>query len=880
MKPELIRKNLQKSLLFKSATEEEISQFGASSFISIVPKGDFVYRQGEASNVFYVIALGEAELYVEKEDGSHVSVGRIGPGGHFGETTILINKPRTLAVKALFDLVLICFHKDIFLNQLIVNPRIRYQLDVSLAERLQVSFKSQVDSKHVAQPEEDGSFDDILFYEEEGPDEDDSGLVIPQAHRQEGIWKSKTAKLTRRVIKRFAENSDPYILTGEEGTGKKVICRQIHSQGETSEGMYLEVDLRDFDTRTIADKLFGKEKGSLPFFQMGQTGILEQACGGTVVFAHADRMDQTLQRRLLNAIKSGVYFRQDSDRQIALQCRLVFNCTSDLEALENSHCFLPELFDIISEQHFHVPSLRNHKRDLPRFIDYYLERYNREYGKNIHHVSRDTLGLLMNYDWPGNLSELSTVMQRAVMLSKNNEILSDQILLGLPKTEGKWEFNLLRITGVRKFFESKAYPLVPQLIVGAILLVAVAALFFGPSVAENNIGITISWGIGWPLLFISFFLLARTWCAVCTLATPGILLQALIKPKRKTPKIIKEYSGWIMAVLCVLVLWVEIVWNAYDNPVLSGFIILAITFGSIVFSLFFSRRTWCRYICPLGAINAIFAMPSILEIRSNRHLCLNKCTKHSCFRGASGEEHGCPMFQHPFMVDNNRDCIFCGKCIKNCENKSIHLNLRLAPQELWDIKIPRKADSFLIVSLSAIFFPFAMHQSFYNLMSKIQLMFADHFFNLPKELFGSIIFFGFILFFQIGYYFMVKIQSRILKVDNEELLPFMGYGFIPLVLGAFLAAHFEIFVNKAWRIIPNIELLVGSTHQFYSDGLINAGAAGVLQSIMVFGGLCASMYTTYRITTRLKNNRNVEPNNLMLPFSFLFIFTLIFLFLL
>lgn len=347
-------------------------------------------------------------------------------------------------------------------------------------------------------------------------------------------------------------------------------------------------------------------------------------------------MDYTLQRRLLNAIKSGVYFRQDSDRQIALQCRLVFNCTSDLEALDNSHCFLPELFDIISEQHFHVPSLRKHKRDLPRFIDYYLERYNREYGKNIQHVSRDTLGLLMNYDWPGNLSELSTVMQRAVMLSKNNEILSDQILLGLPKTEGKWEFNLLRIPGIRKFFESKAYPLVPQLVVGAILLVAVFALFFGPSNAENNIGITIAWGIGWPLLFISFFLLARTWCAVCTLATPGLLLQAIIKPKRKTPKIIKEYSGWIMAVLCVLVLWVEIVWNAYDNPVLSGFIILAITFGSIIFSLFFSRRTWCRYICPLGAINAIFAMPSILEIRSNRHLCLNKCTKHSCFRGPAG----------------------------------------------------------------------------------------------------------------------------------------------------------------------------------------------------------------------------------------------------
>ncbi len=877
MKPELVRKNLQKSILFKDASEEEVRGFAEASFISIVPKGEFVYRQGDASDTFYVIALGEAELYIEREGGRQGSVGRIGAGGHFGETSILTGKPRSLSVRALFDLVLICFSRDVFQEMLLTNPAIHRQLGVALAERLQVSFLGQLDAKDAPKLEDNSKIEDALLHHGDS-EQQLLNQPFPDRNQQKTVSKSKTTQAIQRVITDFSANNEPYLLTGEEGTGKKVIARQVHAHGETAAGMYIEVDLRGQSLQTLPDKLFGQSKGSLPFFQMGQTGILEQACGGTVVFLHAELMPHILQRRILNAMKSGIYFRQDSDRQIALQCRLVFVGTSEAHSLKKSGNFLPELWKLIHSQHYHVPSLREHKRDLPRFIEYYLDRYNREYGKNIKDVARNTLGMFMNYDWPGNLSELSSVIQRAVMLSKDDEKLTDEILLGLPKTEGKWEFNLLRIPGIRKVYESRAYPLVPQIIVGAVLLLAVFSLFFGPREAESNIGITLAWSIGWPLLFFSFFILARTWCSVCTLATPGTILQSIVKPKRKTPKLIKDYSGWIMSVLCVLVLWVEIVWNAYKNPVLSGFIILAITVGSIIFSLLYSRRAWCRYLCPLGAINAIFAMPSILELRSNRHLCLNNCTQHLCFRGTSGQEHGCPMFQHPFMVDNNHNCIVCGKCIKNCQNKSIHLNLRLAPTELWGIKVPRMADTFLIVSLSAIFFPFAMHDLFYQIIAVIQLYAAETGVNFPAWFVGSVLFFLLIALFQGGYFVMVKIQRRILDVDEKKILPFLGYGFIPMVLGGFLAAHFEIFVSQTWRLVPNIQILMGEEPVYRENWLLSPGATGVIQMLIVLGGLSASMYAIYRISSRLKNKQPVVTNDLILPYSFLIVFSSIFLF--
>ena len=266
----------------------------------------------------------------------------------------------------------------------------------------------------------------------------------------------------------------------------------------------------------------------------------------------------------------------------------------------------------------------------------------------------------------------------------------------------------MRLPFIKRFLSSKYYPAIPQAILGIILVAAILSLLLGTTEPEMNLGLILSWSIGWPIMFSSFFFLARTWCSVCTLAMPGKYLQNLVKPQRATPQFIKEHSGWLMAALCILVMWVEIVWNAYKNPHLTGWIVLGVTIGSCICSVLYSRRAWCRYLCPLGAINAIFAMPSVLELRSNRHVCMNRCTEHNCFGG--GElKGGCPMFRHPYLVDNNRDCIVCGDCIKNCNHSSIHLNLRLAPQELWSLQTPRRADSFLIVALGAIFYTFALH---------------------------------------------------------------------------------------------------------------------------------------------------------------------------
>lgn len=213
----------------------------------------------------------------------------------------------------------------------------------------------------------------------------------------------------------------------------------------------------------------------------------------------------------------------------------------------------------------------------------------------------------------------------------------------------------------------------------------------------------------------------------------------------------------------------------------------------------------------------------------------------------------------------------CAKCIKNCDNSSIQLNLRLAPQELWALETPRRADSFLIVSMGAIFFPFALQNEFADLVARLVSALSGMGIILPEYVVGSVLFFLWLLFFQIGYYFMVIFQSWYAKIDKNLLLPLFGYGCIPLILGGFMAVHLDAFVRGAGRIVPNLQELFGWQYSYDSIRLISSDSTFVLQFLTVLGGLLASLYATYRVIDRAMAEETVSSKSLAIPFSFLII---------
>lgn len=859
--PDALTPGLFASALLKDVSPEEVERIIAAGRRRTVDQGHYVYRQGESDCHFYIIAAGEAELTMNIDGGDQLLVSHIGTGGHFGETALLTNSAHSINVRALTDLSLLCFDAEAFNHLLLANQVIQRRLCIGLARRLRISYHDHAGAltkvKHTRRSSEHNL--DSTFISEPAAAGPKSGRPRPGQPPESTI-----ARQIMAAAKRFSPSLAPVLITGESGTGRRMAAYEIHRASAHGTGPYFEVDVRNFDSGQLEVELFGNDQEAFAFSLIDRLGVFGRSPEGTVVLYNAELMEPDFQRRLAAIIKRGLFIKVAGDVKIPLRSRIILIC-NDTPKMEDGHNrLLPTLYALVADRHFRMAPLRAHRRDIPRLIQYYLQRFSRQYGKSITRVDDRTLGRFMNYDWPGNLTEMAGVLQRAVILGRNNEPLSSQILLGMPKTEGKWEFNLLRLRAVRSFITSRFYPLLPKALVGISFALVLVALVFGPAAPEKNIGLTLSWVVGWPLMIFSFFFLARTWCSVCGLSVPGWLAQSVFKPERPTPAFIRKYSGWIMTGLCTLLFWIEITWNASRSPLLTAGIISTITLCALLFSIFFKRRVWCRYLCPLGAINAIFSMPSTLELRSNTHMCTNRCTDHVCYTG-DDTAPGCPMFRHPFLVDNNRDCILCGQCIKNCRLDSIHLNLRLAPQELWNMQTPRLEDSILVIVLAAIFFPFGVSLKHPDL-------FADwaatvHGLGLPHspELVASIFFFGSILLYLGSAAALSQVMARFTGNSWKATASIFGYGMIPLVLSAFMAAHLEIFAGGLRLLPANILDLVGSGGDYSNPRIISPDATFVLQAITVAGGLIAALYASQRIIKRLLIARRSSFKMFALP---------------
>ncbi len=850
---------LHNAYLFQGVPVPELEQVARSARERIVEPDEFIYRKGEAGTEFFVIGEGKVQLIVEEHGDFSCVVEHIDSGGHFGEVSLLTGKPRSLHVKALARTRLLVFDAGAFKDVLLANSQIHESLDRALAERLSLASRERTDR---------GAYSPVAVSGEPVPSpESKAGMRegIPRSGKKEGGEGTgddlELARKIRKEIDRYAADDSPVLICGESGTGRRLAAKQIHLHSSRKSQPYIELDMRQFDSWIWEGKLFGYKQDSFPFSSGRQLGILEQVHNGTLVLHHAEKMSWELQQMLFHAYRSKKFSSLDSETEQDLDTRFIFVADSSTCADTGEPLFVPGLRALFSDSMFKLPPLREHKQDILFLVHYYLKRYNPELGKQVSTVSPDALGMLMKYDWPGNLTELSNVVQRAVMVSSGEEILPEHIFLGSGGSKERLSYNLLRLPAVRKLFEGNRVRIVSSMIF-ALFCAVLLTLFFGPQEADRNLGITLCWYVGWPLLIISFFFLPRFWCSICALSAPGKQLQKLFHPTRRLPGVLTRYSGWIMATLCLIVFWAEIVFNAYDSPVLTGSILLTIALGALLFSVLFERYSWCRYVCPLGALNAIFSMPSILELRANREMCLNQCRDYVCYRDTPSSK-GCPMFRHPFLVDNNKDCILCGRCIRNCGLHSIELNLRLAPRELWSLRNVKLSDNFLITSLGMIYFFLVFHQEFLGQAEKWGK-------ELPVSAYAGTVIAG-TIFFLLGiaagwgtYLLFSSVQAYVLKKKAAEISSIFGYGLLPLVLGGYLSYYVEMFIIKAWLIVPGILSLFGAVPDMAEFRLLGPTATTSFLHIIILGGVCASGYATYKICRRLEGE-NLRFRHLVLP---------------
>lgn len=259
--------------------------------------------------------------------------------------------------------------------------------------------------------------------------------------------------------------------------------------------------------------------------------------------------------------------------------------------------------------------------------------------------------------------------------------------------EGPAKRDLLRNRFIRKLLKHRAFQFAFQLPNALIILLVIVAGIWGTQLGDKNFATVITWLIWWAMIIFTFLFLSRTWCMLCPLVSFAEWLQRgrlwkvgsrVFTLNRRWPKRLRNF--WVPTAFFIVLTWMYLVLGLASNPLYTALVTIGLFVGpAIIVSLIYERRTFCRYVCPIGGIIGVYSLTAPVEIRNRSDAVCRSCREKPCYHG-SEEGYGCPMFERPQVMDTNTYCTMCSECIKTCPNDNIALNVRPFLSDLWKTK--------------------------------------------------------------------------------------------------------------------------------------------------------------------------------------------------
>src|SRR5256714_857014 len=224
-----------------------------------------------------------------------------------------------------------------------------------------------------------------------------------------------------RLIQKVAHSRYPVLINGESGTGKELVARSIHFLSPQKNKPFIPVDCGSLVPTLIESELFGYVKGAFTGAGRSKDGLLTIAEGGTVFLDEVGELPIDLQVKLLRALQEKEIRPVGSTRRIPIDVRIVAATNRDLEAAVQQGTFRKDLYFRLNVVNLRIPPLRERKQDIPLLVGHFLDRMNRASGVE-RTISDEALRLMMAYDWPGNIRELESCLERAVTLTSGPHI--------------------------------------------------------------------------------------------------------------------------------------------------------------------------------------------------------------------------------------------------------------------------------------------------------------------------------------------------------------------------------------------------------------------------------------------------------------------------
>lgn len=371
-------------------------------------------------------------------------------------------------------------------------------------------------------------------------------------------------------------------------------------------------------------------------------------------------------------------------------------------------------------------------------------------------------------------------------------------------------FNLLELRWFSRLMRSPAWrPMfqVPFLVVFAVLLYLG---FADTQESSRNLSTLGLWTLWWAGIIFTFVLAGRAWCFMCPIGALNEWANQITGSQRQFPR--RYRTLWFATVSFLLLTWADGFYGIIRSPYRTASLFLLFMVIAVVVGALFARRSFCRYLCPIGGIIGLYSMFAPVELRAGSATTCSEDPGKFCYVGNEAGE-GCPMFEFPQRMDSNTYCIYCGECLNTCSLGNIVIRLRPFGKDLWNSVRRTFDESALGVIMVAVSGAAAGHMvtPWHDWMHALSgfipfaaLGITDH--AAVERWTFTLVFLG-VVFLAMAVVYLVGVATWLLSRRSADSAPgdlfiLFGYAFIPLGLAMHLAHNLPHLFLEGPMAIP------------------------------------------------------------------------------
>lgn len=280
-----------------------------------------------------------------------------------------------------------------------------------------------------------------------------AGLQLRESRKELSVLKNKQVLIRQDIDKQFrmcqgkssimndiyatigkvARTDASVLITGENGTGKELIAREIHNQSRRKDEVFVSVDLGSISETLFESEMFGHSRGAFTDAKENRTGRFENASGGTLFLDEIGNLSVSLQAKLLSALETRKITPVGSNKIIPVNLRLISATNKNLPEMVQTGMFREDLLYRINTVQIELPPLRARQDDILSLAEFFLTEFSSKYEKPNMKFNRLSEDALLHYHWPGNIRELKHTIEKAVILSDSDIITSEDLALSKSK---------------------------------------------------------------------------------------------------------------------------------------------------------------------------------------------------------------------------------------------------------------------------------------------------------------------------------------------------------------------------------------------------------------------------------------------------------------